>query len=256
MDGIGNKPGWAWIFIIEGLFTVVIGLAGFFLVPSTPRDSKFLTHEQKLLIMARLEADRPSIRPSDKFSIGEIVKSLTSPHVLVVFVIFFMIGTNLYGLALFIPSIIKQLGFDANKTQLLSVGPFAGGFFVTVFSAMLSDKYHSRGITNAIISLLAVAGYALYLAGNGKHTAYAALYLIVPGVYATPPVVAAWMANNSEPYYRRATSVAFGFIATNSVRDLFFIYDDVNRRRIHFNNGSRFSITVNKLTCTFTRVAS
>lgn len=79
--------------------------------------------------MARLEADRPSIRPSDKFSIGEIIKSVTSPHVLVVFVIFFMIGANLYGLALFIPSIIKQLGFDANKTQLLSVGPFAGGFF-------------------------------------------------------------------------------------------------------------------------------
>ena len=40
---------------------------------------------------------------------------------------------------------------------------------------------------------------------------------MVPGVYATAPVLAAWMANNSEPHYRRATSVAFGFIATNSV---------------------------------------
>ena len=40
---------------------------------------------------------------------------------------------------------------------------------------------------------------------------------MVPGVYAIAPVLSAWMANNSEPYYRRATSVAFGFIATNSV---------------------------------------
>jgi hypothetical protein len=41
---------------------------------------------------------------------------------------------------------------------------------------------------------------------------------MVPGVYAPAPVLAAWVANNSEPYYRRATSVAIGFIAANSVR--------------------------------------
>ena len=40
---------------------------------------------------------------------------------------------------------------------------------------------------------------------------------MVPGVYATVPILSAWMANNSEPYYRRATSVAVGFILSNSV---------------------------------------
>jgi hypothetical protein len=47
MDGIGGRPGWAWIFILEGLFTICMGLIGFFLVPSTPRECKFLTFEQK-----------------------------------------------------------------------------------------------------------------------------------------------------------------------------------------------------------------
>lgn len=68
MHGIGGKPGWAWIFILvgyrgitclsilllidltcvkEGLFTVIIGLTSFFLLPSTPQDSKFLTQRQK-----------------------------------------------------------------------------------------------------------------------------------------------------------------------------------------------------------------
>ena len=46
-----------------------------------------------------------------------------------VFILFFLDGTMLYGLALFLPSIVKELGFGANKTQLLSVGPFAAGFF-------------------------------------------------------------------------------------------------------------------------------
>jgi len=133
-----------------------------------------------------------------------------------VFIMFFMIGTTLYGLALFLPSIVSQLGFSPNKTQLLSVGPFAAGFFVTLFSAFWSDRYELRGITTALVSLLAVAGFALYLGAEHKFTSYGALYLMVPGVYATAPVLAAWMANNSEPHYRRATSVAIGFIATNS----------------------------------------
>ena len=52
--------------------------------------------------------------------------------------------------------------------------------------------------------------------------AYGSLFLSVSGVYATPPLLSAWMANNSEPHYRRATSVALGFVATNAV-SLFFL---------------------------------
>ena len=56
-----------------------------------------------------------------------------------------------------------------------------------------------------------------YLGAGHKFTTYGALYLMVPGTYAVTPVLAAWMANNSEPYYRRGTSVALGFITANSV---------------------------------------
>jgi len=216
MNGIGGKPGWAWIFILEGLFSMLMGLLGFFLVPATPRHSRFLTEDQKDIIMTRLEKDRPFIQPVDKFTFKEVLRSFASPHVIMVFIMFVMIGTTLYGLALFLPSIVNQLGFSPNKSQLLSVGPFATGFFVTIISAFLSDRYESRGITTALISLIAVAGFALYLSAEHRYTTYGALYLMVPGVYATAPVLSAWMANNSEMHYRRATSVALGFIATNS----------------------------------------
>jgi len=216
MDGIGGRPGWAWIFILEGLFTICIGLAGFSLIPSTPRHSRFLTSEQKELIMARLERDRPSIKPSDKFSGGEILRSIRSPNVVMIFVTAFMNGTCLYGLALFLPSIVRELGFSRNKTQLLSVGPFATGFVVILISSYLSDRYQSRGIAIVLISILAIAGYSIYLAADDKFVTYGALYLMVPGIYAVVPIANAWMANNSEPYYRRATSIALTFIAANS----------------------------------------
>ncbi|PFH53311.1 hypothetical protein AMATHDRAFT_137753 [Amanita thiersii Skay4041] len=216
MDGIGGKAGWAWIFILEGLFSVLMGVAGFFLVPSTPRDSKFLTREQKEIIMRRLERDRPSIVPQDSFSLEEIYKSLSSIHVILVFIIFFMLGTTLYGLALFLPSIVKQLGFSSTKSQLLSVGPFAAGFFLTLLFAYVSDKYRVRAIPTILITILSVAGWSMYLATERTFVAYGSMYLTVPGVYASAPVISAWMANNSEPYYRRATSVAVGFVATNA----------------------------------------
>ena len=79
--------------------------------------------------MSRLEKDRPSIKPVDKFTFKEVIRSASSPHVIMVFIMFFMVGTMLYGLALFLPSIVSQLGFSSTKTQLLSVGPFAAGFF-------------------------------------------------------------------------------------------------------------------------------
>ncbi|CAL1707482.1 unnamed protein product [Somion occarium] len=216
MNGIGGKPGWAWIFILEGLFTVLVGLVSFFLVPSTPQDSKFLTQKQKNIIAQRLARDRPVIGIIEAFSIKEIFRSLCSPHVMMVFIMFFGNGATLYGLALFLPSIVNQLGFSATRSQLISVGPFAAGFFVTLISAFLSDRYNSRAIPTMIIATLAVAGFGVYLGSHSVATAYGSLFLSVPGVYATPPIISAWMANNSEPYYRRATSIAIGFVATNA----------------------------------------
>ncbi|KDR72761.1 hypothetical protein GALMADRAFT_126423 [Galerina marginata CBS 339.88] len=216
MHGVGGKPAWSWIFILEGLFSVVVGLVSFFLVPATPKDSKFLSESQKELIIRRLESDRPFVNPSDSFSVKQVLASIRSPHVVIMFMVYFMGGTGLYGLALFLPSIVNQLGFSANKSQLLSVGPFAAGFVVTLLLAYLSDRYKSRAVPLILVSLLSVAGFSIYLTSKDKHVLYGSLYLMVPGIYGKTPVIAAWISNNSEPYYRRATSIALGFIATNA----------------------------------------
>ena len=78
--------------------------------------------------MKRLERDRPSITMVDTFSFKEIMRSLSSLHVIMVTAMMFMNGMMAYGLALFLPSIVNELGFGTSTTQLLSVGPFATGF--------------------------------------------------------------------------------------------------------------------------------
>ena len=83
--------------------------------------------------MKRLEKDRPAISLADEFSLKEVLRSLGSPHVIIIFIMMFMVGMMGYGLAVFLPSIVSELGFSTGATQLLSVGPFACGFLGECF---------------------------------------------------------------------------------------------------------------------------
>lgn len=97
------------------------------------------------LINGRLEQDRPFVNPLDVFSFRHVFSAISSPQVILVVVIFFMGGTNLFGLALFLPSIVNQLGYNPNHTQLLSVGPFAVGFVgVYTFFRMKWNRHTQR----------------------------------------------------------------------------------------------------------------
>lgn len=47
MDGIGGKPGWAWIFFLEGLVTVICAIVSFWVIDDFPDTAKFLTEEER-----------------------------------------------------------------------------------------------------------------------------------------------------------------------------------------------------------------
>ncbi|KAL5488440.1 hypothetical protein ACEPAI_6558 [Sanghuangporus weigelae] len=216
MDGINGRPGWAWIFILEGIFSLIVGLISFFITPSTPQDVRWLTQREKDIVVKRLCLDRPTTSPLDTFSFVQVWRSMSSPHVILNFIALFLNGTTLYGLALFLPSIVNQLGYSQTHTQLISVGPFAAGFAVTLATSYLSDHFKKRATFAVVNSIIAVTGFIVFFRSTSKSMSYGSLFLSVSGTYALPPILSAWMANNSEPHYRRATSVALGFVATNS----------------------------------------
>jgi MFS family permease len=56
MDGIGGLKSWRWVFIIEGLATIVVGIAAFFFVCDFPDDAKWLTEEERAFMIARVAA--------------------------------------------------------------------------------------------------------------------------------------------------------------------------------------------------------
>ena len=55
MHGAAGLPAWKWLFIVEGLIGVVVGVAGYFLLPNFPHDTKWLTPEERELAVTRVQ---------------------------------------------------------------------------------------------------------------------------------------------------------------------------------------------------------
>ncbi|GJE85463.1 hypothetical protein PsYK624_015420 [Phanerochaete sordida] len=98
MDNVGGKPGWAWIFILEGLFTVCFGALSFWLLPRAPDTATFLTVEEKDYISAVLKHSGVVAESAadDDFSWHHVAATLRKPHVLVLMLAGFFNGTTLH----------------------------------------------------------------------------------------------------------------------------------------------------------------
>ncbi|KAJ7683724.1 major facilitator superfamily domain-containing protein [Mycena rosella] len=218
LDGKRGHSSSAWIFLIEGIITITCGLAGFFLLPRSPIHARFLNQQEKDYVAEKLRKDgvMSKDRKFDAFSWSEVGRAFTSPQVALVGIIYFLNGVALYGLAYFTPSIVQSLGFTAAAAQLMTVPPFAVSAVATFAAALISDFYKCRGAMIIVGSVICVAGFGLFLGSSNHHVQYGSLFLSIPGTYLIQPALAAWNANNSAPYIRRATTMALGFIMTNS----------------------------------------
>lgn len=77
MNGIGGKSAWAWIFIIEGLATVIAGALSFWFIVDFPDDAKFLTEAERTVIIRRLQGDDQFSAAGEPLKWKNVVSSMT-----------------------------------------------------------------------------------------------------------------------------------------------------------------------------------
>ncbi|CCL99000.1 uncharacterized protein FIBRA_01008 [Fibroporia radiculosa] len=77
MDGVGGKPGWAWIFIIEGLFTVCCAVPSFWIIQDFPDTATFLTETERVWVVRRLQDDMTFGSGREVFKLKYVKQSLT-----------------------------------------------------------------------------------------------------------------------------------------------------------------------------------
>jgi predicted MFS family arabinose efflux permease len=215
MDGLRGMRGWQWIFLLEGLFTICYGFVVAFILPNSPHDFSILSPAEAEHCVRRLEEDGPA-KESGGFKVRALLSAFRSPHILILCIALFVNGTSLFGLANFAPSIVKSMGYEDTKTQLITVPPFAIAFVATMISSYAADRYKARGITAMCTSLLSIAGFAMFLRSSSPAAHYTALCLMITGIYSTSPSLISWMPNNAAASTKRATAVAMAFISSNS----------------------------------------
>jgi MFS family permease len=100
MNGVGGRPGWAWIFILEGLFTVVFGVISFFILPRSPAHARFLNEREKAYVVEELKKDGATGRSEavDRFSWREVRQAFVLPQVWMIAVLFFLNGKLVFFL--------------------------------------------------------------------------------------------------------------------------------------------------------------
>ncbi|KAF4253329.1 hypothetical protein KXW65_001449 [Aspergillus fumigatus] len=243
MSGLRGMKGWQWIFLLEGLFTVCFGIFSFLVLPNGPENVITFRPKHSQRCIARLQQDSNNFETETKVTFKGVVSVLKDLHVWIACLILFCNGACLFGLAYFSPSIVQALGYSPTKTQLMTVPPYAAGFFVTMLTAYISDRRQQRGAGAFITSGIALIGAALAINGRSVGIRYAALMLLVTGVYACAPCLISWVPNNTAGHLRRATAVAMAFIATN-MRGIMSTWIYPRESAPYFHLGIRFNLSL------------
>ncbi|OQO01552.1 hypothetical protein B0A48_12588 [Cryoendolithus antarcticus] len=224
MDGVRGYGGWSWIFIIEGMLTVVCALGSWWIIPDWPETATFLTDEERTLLIARLSADvgDAKLNRLDKAATKRIFSDW---KIWCSIIMYGGVVCTGYSTSFFVPTIIKELGYTAKAAQVRSIPIFLVATIVTFGVAWLSDRLRHRYAFCMIGICIATIGYVVLLCQESVSIQgrYGAIFLIVTGGYTCQPVAIAWVQNNMAGHYKRSISSAMmigfgnigGIIASN-----------------------------------------
>lgn len=122
MDGIGGYEGWRWIFLIEGIASVLAGASCFFILPDSPALSgKWLKpDEARFLELTQAQGRGKKVSASKKEDLRTLARVLTDWQLYLQGVVFMSNTVPNYGLKFTMPQIIRNMGFTATTAQLLT----------------------------------------------------------------------------------------------------------------------------------------
>ncbi|KAL8713597.1 MAG: hypothetical protein Q9220_002459 [cf. Caloplaca sp. 1 TL-2023] len=209
MDGVSGKRGWSWIFILEGIATVVIGIISFWMVFDFPDEATFLSDVDRQRVIRRLKADQQSSAEHEEFQMTYFWASVKDWKTWLYAVIYMGADGPLYAFSLFLPTIINGLGYSGTHAQLLSVPPYAAAAILTITIGYIADRTRQRGLCNMGTSILGIIGFAMLLSGASPGVQYAGTFLGALGIYPCISNTISWASNNTEGVYKRGVTLGF-----------------------------------------------
>ncbi len=158
LDGRLGLAGWQWLFLVEGVPAVFLGIAVFFYLDDKPEDASWLGADEKAWLVREIRSEQRQAR--DRHGIG-IGAALAHPVVWALGIINFALQTGSYGLALWVPQILKGFGgLNDLQVGLVSAIPFAFAAVGMVLIGRSSDRTNERFGHLTATCFVAAAGFA------------------------------------------------------------------------------------------------
>ncbi|KID59954.1 MFS transporter, partial [Metarhizium hybridum] len=199
------------ILAFEGLATIAIAFAAYWFIENYPETSKFLSQSEKEFIQARLAADSDATH-HEKFTWSAVYDAFRDANCWLYGLGFHTMSLPLYTLSLFLPTIIKDLGYTAATAQLLTIPPYALAFVTTLAVAIYSERLARRAVFIAASAIVAAIGYIILLSNTNPKArpavSYVGTFFAAAGIYPATALVLSWPAINVSGQTKRATANA------------------------------------------------
>jgi MFS transporter, ACS family, tartrate transporter len=198
LDGVMGLRGWQWLFIIEGVPSVLLGVVTWFYLTDKPEHANWLSAEQKAWLSSRLTAEVAAKQAAKRMTLGE---ALSSSKVIMLSLIYFCFVAALYGMQFWLPQIVKAFGLTNAQTGFVTAIPYLFGTVAMILWARHSDATRERvmhvGAPFFLIAIaLAVSSYLTDPTATMVALSFAAIGVFcVFGVFWTLPT--AWLSGTA-----------------------------------------------------------
>lgn len=220
MDGLGGLEGWRWIFILEGIVTVVSGALTFFLLVDTPALSGgWLSCDERRYLQLRQDiakgnGTRGRVSPEGPRK-WELAKSVLLDWQLYLQALVYWSNTGPnYGLKFTMPQIIKNMGYSNSTAQLLTIPPYVAGAISAYVSSIFADRFTWRmPFIVGAQALIVISFIILFIKADNISgsigASYFAIVLACIGFYPISPGGNAWTLENLAGPTKRAVGIAY-----------------------------------------------
>ncbi|KAI0201382.1 retrograde regulation protein 2 [Astrocystis sublimbata] len=212
LDGKGGLAGWRYMFLVQGLITIVIGLVTYFWMVDFPENAHrslwFLSHDEQQLAVARLNADRKDVEP-EVFAWKKVFVHARDPKIYGFAVMFFLLNLVSTSLSYFLPSILQNgLGFSENLSILLNAPPYYYAVIPVFLSSVVGDKLRLRGPIIIFNCVTLIVGFSLLGFAQQASVRYVGAFLATGAYVSNWAALSTYQANNITGQWKRAFTAA------------------------------------------------
>ncbi|HLX15146.1 MAG TPA: MFS transporter [Bradyrhizobium sp.] len=180
MDGVLGLKGWQWIFIIEALPAVLLGLIILKAMTDRPPRANWLTEEERSWLQGRIDDENRKVESAGRMT---LMRALPDPRVVALSAIYLMSVTANYGIVFFMPQIIKGIGLSNMMTGLVSSIPYIIGTIGLIAWGWSSDRNNERRWHLIVASSVGALGLAFAAWVGASYWALLGMSAATIGIY-------------------------------------------------------------------------